>query len=234
MGWNIVYRDPDTPAVLGSALVADNEGDGVASRVLTLSGVAAGGITLLSWVAIRTAIFAGPPTANNGNSYTQVFSEIYSPDFNQYSCRGYRAYEAAGGSNHTLTVTKSSGNTEELTSAILAVTTSEVFDSAVVVRNANGAGASHTSGVVTTTKGALLVAIGSGTGNVNVTAPTQTWPSEWTVLQSVARSEAQAPNGHIPFYLAVRQVATPGDYSVAVQTAINEGIMLALYAMQVP
>lgn len=234
MGLNIVYRDPEAPTVLGSNLVADNEGDGVNSRVLTLSGVSAGGILLLSWVAIRTAIFAGPPTANNGNSYTQQFSEIYSPDFNAYSCRGYYDQNAAGGSNHTLTVTKSSGNTEELTSVLLALSSGSIADSAVVVRNANGAGATHTSDPVTTTKAALLVAIASGTGNVNATAPTQTWPAEWTVLQSVARSSAQAPNGHIPFYLAVRSVTSPGDYTVAVQTTINEGLLMALYAVQVP
>lgn len=219
------------PNVLGSALLADNEGSGANSRTLAISGVSAAGATLLTWVALRTSIFAGPPTANNSNSYTQVFSQDYGPDFTQYSLRGYRAYSVTGGSDHDVTVTKSSGDTQEVTIASLAVSGGTIIDSEVVNRTAAGAGATHTSGTVTTTGPALLVAVGSGTGDVNSTPPTQTWPGSWTVHRSVARGSADAPNGHVPIYLATRVVGA-GDWSVGVQVTINEGIILALYAVQ--
>lgn len=220
------------PSVLGSALIADNEGDGVNSRTLTLTGVAAAGALLLPFVALRTAIFAGPPTANNGNTYALEVSEDYGPGFPTYSLRGYVAAGAAGGSDHAVTVTKSGGNTEELTLACIALSGGNIVGSpSIVNRTANGAGATHTSGTVTTTGPARLVAFGSGTGDVNATAPTQTWPAEWEEHEAVARSSAQAPNGHVPGYLMSREVGA-GTHSVDVQVTINEGIVISLYAVQ--
>jgi hypothetical protein len=217
-------------SVLGSALIADNENSGVNSRTLDIAGGAAG-VLLLTFVGIRTSIFAGPPTANNGNTYTQEFSQDFGPAFPQYSLRGYRVNAAAGGSSHTATVTKSSGDAEELTLAGIAISRGSIVSSSVVNRTAAGAGATHVSGNVTATGPALLVAVGSGSGDVNATAPTQTWPSEWTQHQAVARSIAQAPEGHVPLYLMTRAVGV-GTHNVEVQVAINEGIVLSLYAVQ--
>ena len=49
--------------------------------------------------------------------------------------------------------------------------------------------------------------------------------------RSVARGTAQAPNGHVPLYVATKAVSA-GTYSVNVQVVINEGIVLAIYAVQ--
>lgn len=220
------------PSVLGSGLIADNETEGANSRTLTLAGIAAAGALLLPFVALRTAIFAGPPTANNGNTYAQQVSQDYGPGFPTYSLRGYFDAAVSGGSDHTITVTKSSGDAEELTLAVLALSGGSIVSSSIVNRTANGAGATHTSGTVTTTGPARLVAVGSGSGDVNATAPTQTWPVQWTQHEAVARSSAQAPNGHVPLYLMSREVGA-GTHSVDVQVTINEGIVIALYAVQV-
>lgn len=223
---------PGAPWVLASDLVADNETAGVSPRTLTLAGQSGAGVLLLSWVALRTATFTGPPTANNGNTQAQEFSQDYGPGFPTYSIRGYRTANAAGGSAHAVTVTKDTGTAEEMTFALLAVSSGSVISSSVVSRTAAGAGATLTSGNVTVSnRNALLVAVGSGTGDVNATAPTQTWPAGWTIHQSVARNSAQAPNGHVPLYLATREVA-PGTHSVGVQMTINEGIVLALCVVQ--
>ena len=53
-----------------------------------------------------------------------------------------------------------------------------------------------------------------------------------TVRESVAYSSAQAPNGHVPLYLATREVSSAGDYSVDVQVTINEGLLFMIYAVQ--
>lgn len=222
------------PTVLGSALVADNELSGVNSRTLTMTGITSAG-TLLSWVGILTASFAGPVVGNNGNTYTQYFSQDFGADtpdnFTAYTLRGYRAYTASGGSAHTFNVTKSSGDSGELTLAGLLLSGGTIASSSVVLRDRAGAGATHTSGSVTATAPALLVAVCSGRGDVNATAPTQTWPGGWTIHQSVARNSSAAPNGHVPLYVATKEVAA-GTYTVDVQVAINEGVLLSLAAVQ--
>lgn len=222
------------PSVLDSALTAQKETEGTASYTATL-GISSSGITLLSWVGVRTALFTGPPTGNNSNSYTEEFSQAYGNGFTDYSLRGYYSYAAGGGSAHAVTGTKSSSTAEEATIALLALSGGTIVSSSVVQRVAVGAGATLTSGTVTTTGPALLVASCSGDGNVNATAPTQTWPTGdgWTVQQSVAYGSADAPNGHIPLYIATKEVTIAGDYTVGVQMTINEGATVSLYAVQI-
>lgn len=227
----------DKPAsgisVLGHSLLADNETAGATSRSLAITGVGTSGALILSWVGVRTSIFAGPPAANNGNSATQEHSQDYGPTFTQYSLRAYSTVGAAGGSDHQVTVTKSGGDAEELTIAMIALSGGSIGTrKSIVNRSAAGAGATHTSGTVTMTGAGILVAVGSGTGDVNATPPTQTWPGDWTVHRSVARGSGEAPDGHIPLYLATKAVGSAGDYTVAVQVAINEGIVLSLFGVQ--
>lgn len=219
-------------SVLASALTAQKETEGTANYVATL-GIGTAGVTLLTWDAGRLAILTTPIAANNGNSFTSDFSQAYGNGFTNYSLRGWHCYAAAGGSNHAATGTKTSSTAEEATIALLALSGGQIGTrKSVVQRTNNGAGATLTSGTVTMTGPGLLVAVASGDGNVNATAPTQTWPGDWTVLQSVAYSSAQAPNGHVPLYLAVKPVSAAGDYSVGIQMTIDEGATIALYGVQ--
>lgn len=221
----------EAPEYVASALTVQKEGEGTTNFSATLASDATAGRTLLSFVGVRTAIFAGPVTGNNGNSHTLQDSQAFPSPWTAYSARSYRSYNVSGGSAHSVSGSKSSDATEELTIALLALDGGSIVDSATSTVAANGAGATLTSPTVTTTGPALLVAIACGTGDVNVTAPTQTWPGNWTVHQSVAYSSAQAPNGHIPMYLATRTVTSAGDYSVGVQVTINEGLLFMIYAV---
>lgn len=218
------------PTVLGSALVAQNEDEGTDPVTLTMTGVATAG-TLLSWVGILTANFAGPVTGNNGNTYTQAFSQAFPSPYTAYTIRGYRSYSAGGGSDHTFTVDKSSGAIGECTLVGLLLSGGSIVDSSVTQQDNAGAGHTFTSGSVTTTGPALLVAVASGDGDPNAVAPTQTWPVGWTVHKSVARTSSQDASGHIPFYLATKEVTT-GTHTVDVQVTNDEGLILALYAVQ--
>lgn len=221
------------PTVVQSALTPQKEGEGTAAFAATLASDAAAGRTLLALVGIRTSIFAGPAVANNGNTYTQHDSLAYPSPFDAYSMRLWRAYGVAGGSAHSASGTKSSGTTEEVTVALVSLSGGAITagSPAMVVRTANGAGATHTSPSVSVNGAALLIAWASGTGDVNATAPTQTWPGDWTVLQSVSYSSAQAPNGHIPLYIAAKTVQA-GTHSVGVQVTINEGLLMGIVALQ--
>lgn len=230
-GLRIGFGASPVPTVLGSNLVAQKETEGTAGFSSTVASGAAGA-TLLSWVGIRTALFTGPVTGNNGNSHTQQFSQAYGNGFTDYTLRGYRSYSAAGSSNHSVSGTKSGSTAEEVTTALLALSGGTIVSSSVTQQAAAGAGHTFTSGSVTATTAALLVAVASGDGNVNATAPTQTWPGDWTVRESVAYGSGVAPNGHVPLYIATKQVAA-GTHTVDVQVTINEGVTIALYAVQV-
>lgn len=224
------YLGTSAPTVLGSALTAQKEGEGTSSFSATL-GVGTASATLLSWVGIRAAIYTGPVTGNNGNTHTQEFSQAYPSPFTSYSLRGYRCISAAGTSNHSVSGTKSSGNTEEVTIGLIALSGGSIVDSDISQQDNAGAGHTFTSGSVTVTGAARLICVASGDGDVNATAPTQTWPGSWTVLQSVAYNSSQAPNGHVPLYIATREVST-GTHTVDIQVAIDEGLIIALYAVQ--
>lgn len=220
------------PIVIGSALTVQKETQGTANfSAIALDGP--GSVTILSWDAGRTAILTSPVAGNNGNSHTQQFSQAYGNGFTNYSLRGYYCYNAAGSANHAVTGTKTTGTSEEATIGILVLSGGQIGSRASVVqRVAAGAGATLTSGTVTTTGPALLVAVASGDGNVNATAPTQVWPAQWKVLHGIAYGSGEAPNGHIPLYIATREVSSAGDYTVGIQMTINEGATIALYAVQ--
>lgn len=227
---NSVPATSAAPTVLASNLVCQKETEGTAGFSATVATGAAGA-TLLSWVGVRTALFAGPVTGNNGNSHTQQFNQPYGNGFTDYSLKGFRSYGAAGSSNHSVSGTKSSSTAEEATIALLALSGGTIVDSDLTQQVAAGAGHTFSSGSVVTTGAALLVAVCSGDGNVNATAPTQTWPVGWTVRESVAFGSGVAPNGHVPLYVATREVGA-GTHTVDVQVTINEGVTLALYAVQ--
>lgn len=229
LGW--LKNTSSSITVLSSALTAQKETEGTADYVATAS-VGTAGVTLLSWDAGRTAILTTPVAANNGNTYTQQFSQAYGNGFTNYTLRGNYCYTASGTANHAATGTKTSSTAEEATIAILVLSGGQIGTRSSVVQRTNaGAGATLTSGSVTMTASGLLVAVASGDGNVNATAPTQTWPAEWTVHQSVAFSSAQAPNGHVPLYVATRPVSA-GSYTVGIQMTIDEGATIALYGLQ--
>ncbi len=218
------------PTVLDSALTAQKETEGTADFAATL-GVGTAGATLLSWVGIKTSLFAGPVAGNNSNSHSQHFSQAFPSPFGAYSLRGFRCYSASGSSNHSVSGTKGASTSEEVTIALLALSGGTIVDDDVSQQDNAGAGHTFTSGSVTVSGSALLVAAASGDGDVNATAPTQTWENGWTVHRSVAFNASQAPNGHVPLYVATKAVGA-GTHSVQITTTIDEGLIIALYAVQ--
>lgn len=219
------------PNVVSSSLTAQKETEGTAGFSTTVATSSAG-LTLLSWAGLLTATYDGTLTANNSNTVVNHFSQDFPSPFTSYSIKGFRTYNASGGSNHSVSGTKTASTSGEVTIALLALSGGTITPGGplAVNRAAAGAGAIHTSPDITVSTPALLVCIASGTGDVNVTAPTQTWPNDWTVHQSVAFNSAQAPNGHIPFYLATKPVF-PGTYNVNVQVTINEGLLMHIFGV---
>lgn len=229
----VAVRRSNVPTVLGSALTAQNENEGVQAFSAT-ADVGTAGASIFSWVGILTSLFAGPPTGNNGNTHTQVLRQAYGGGFDAYSLALYRSYNASGTSNHSVSGSKPGGTevNDEVTIAILVLSGGTIVDSDVTVQAAAGAGHTFTSGQVTTTGAALLVGFASGDGTVNATAPTQTWEAGWNVEQFVARNAAQSPDGHVPLYIATKPVYSAGNYDYDVTMTINEGGTFGLFAVQ--
>lgn len=222
------------PSVLGSNVTAQKETEGTSTVVVTLS-LGTAGVTLVCINAVRTAIRSGP-TLNNSNTLgSALVAPAYTPDFSQYDLVIQALASALGTSNHAATLTKSSATTEEATIALIAMSGGTAAATSVV-RNAAGAGATLTSASFTVSAGnrARCLAVWSGTGAVNATAPTATivdtgttTAAQWgSPIIAIAYSEAQAPSGHIPLYVWTADLG-PGTYTWAAQPAINEGAVMA-------
>lgn len=235
-GHSVVSGGP--VVVVGSALTAQKETEGTASVTATLS-IGTAGVTLVCINALRTAIRSGP-TLNNGNTLgSALVTAAYTPNFGQYDLIIQALTAAAGTSNHAATVTKTGGTAEETTIALIALDKGSATANSVV-RNAAGAGATLTSASFTVPSGrARCIAVWSGTGDVNVTAPTATMvdsgsttAAQWgSPILSVAFGSAAAPNGHIPLFVWAADLAA-GTYTWAAQPVINEGAVMATVVVQ--
>lgn len=223
------------PQLVDSRLVAQKEGQGTQTVVTTL-GTGAAGLTLISIDAVLTALFPGPPSLNNGNVFgAALLTEVYTPNYPQYSLRVYRANNVMGGAPHSSTLTKSMGFSQEATKALLAFSTSSSVVQSSVVRPPAGAGALLTSAPFTITGGpARCLAIWSGSGDVNPVAPTATItaPATWGApVHSVAYGSADAPNGHIPLTLWTA-VLPAGTHTWSARPAIDEGGIMATICLR--
>lgn len=212
MGWNIVYRPLSTaPAIVGAALTGQKETEGTTNVVAALD-IGTAGVHLICLDAVRTSIRT-TPTLNNGNSYGSILTEqAYTPDFGQYDLEVRAKTSADGTSNHTSTMSKSGGATEEASHALLAVSGGTVVEASSVVRNSQAGVATHTSASfdIGGSDNALVLAFFSGTGfSVGSTVQDATMVTggygdisgkvngSAGVLKYV-HSGVSAPSGHIP------------------------------------
>lgn len=199
------------PVIVGATLTGQKETEGTTTVTAALS-VATAGLNLVCIDAVRTGI-RQTPALNNGNSYGAVITEqAYGPDFPQYDIELRGLAGAAGGSNHSSSMTKSGGATEEATHVLVAVSGGTVIEGTSINRASQSGVATHTSASydVGGSLPALVLAFASGTGfSVGSTVQDlQMASSGWSditgsvngsggVLKFV-HSGVSAPNGHIP------------------------------------
>lgn len=184
---------------------------------------------------------AGSPnqaTDNKGNTYSYVSGLPRAYDgFPGSSLSISTVTHAVGGLAHTwsASVTNVGGNQDETTIGGLEIFDAPILQSSSILERVNGGPAIISSGTVTTTAKALLVAIIAGNSNVNQ-------DNTWTFLDGftkVARICAEGdldPAGYIQIEVAVRLVDLKGTYSfrAAGQTGNDgpSGGQLALIAFQ--
>lgn len=169
------------------------------------------------------------PTDNKSNTFTLLKQSGYSGGlWAPYDMRVYGKANAAGGSNHTVSVVKSSAPTAEATLIVIEGTGAVIQDSSIVARAAAGAGVAATSGTVTTTGPALLVSFWGGDGGVGTLDQTATPSAGWTTTDSLFLGGT----AYIQAAAAVRQVSAAGTYSVDWTPVANQGAILFIAAIQ--
>lgn len=235
------------PTLLGATLIGQKEGEGSSPVVAALS-VSTAGVTLVTLNAIYTANRAGL-TLNNGNtigaaSGADGFSYAYTPDFPLHGIEGRSLVNAAGGSNHSLTLTKSGLATQEATVFIAAVSGGSVTATSVI-RNNSTADATLTSSdfVVASGSNALCIAVwaGSGWSQGSVVQDFTMDSAGWSIMtgnlngspgdMSFVHSGVTAPNGHIQLKVWVGTF-TPGTRTWQGRPQYGEGGVMATFVVQ--
>lgn len=221
------FSSPALPQTVGGHALAWYE-CGTPAQPLSTAPVAthASGSTLLAWVSrghIDTFTPATVPTDNKGNRFSILGAvHDYSPRWPSSGEAMYAAPSAAGGRDHVFTVQMISS--DEVTFAVIEVMNGGVIHDAQWKKVTDGA--PNTSGNVTTTGPATLVAVWAGDG----AAPRMTVVPN----NGFAIVDAQLTNTScaIQAVIAAKEVADAGTYNVTWTATPAQGAHLWLIAVQ--
>jgi hypothetical protein len=204
----------------------DLEGSGTSPQVVTIDTQAAGS----SILAITFGRFAnyGAPTENKGNTPALLETSGYHGGlWFGYGLEAYGVANAAGGTGHAVTVTKTTG-TEESTLIVVEARGTTIQDTSVVTRAAAGDGVAYTSASVTTTGPALLIAAWGGDGGTGVASQEANPEEGWTVVE-----ELNLPGTpYIQACVAVKAVSAAGTYTCDWAPVSSQGAILFMAAVQ--
>lgn len=173
-------------------------------------------------------------TDSFGNTYTYVTGLPRSYDnFPNSSASVAIKISGRGGTPHTwsASIGNVGGNEDEVTIGGLEIFHAPILQSSSVVERADGSNATITSGTVTTTARALLVAIIFGNGNVGQDH-TFTFLDGFMKVPQVCAEGDLNPSGYIQVEVATRLVDIKGTYSFRAQGTSSEGGQMVLLAFQ--
>lgn len=172
----------------------------------------------------------GATTDNFGNSFSELGSAT---DFTAWPNYGWRIWydpAVAGGSNFTLSRTKTVHASEEITIVGVEVKNGGVVSQATPVETASGATA--TSNTVTTQGPAVLIALHGGdtgvSGSRNAVPNAASIADGWSKIESYELTDA----GHVQVAIAVRTVSEAGTYSITWDHSPTERAIVLLVAVE--
>jgi hypothetical protein len=169
------------------------------------------------------------PTDNKSNTFSLLESSGYHGGlWAPFTMEVYGKAGAAGGSGHAVSITKSSPSEESTLIVIEAKGGNTIRDTSIVTRAGAGAGVAYTSGDVTTTGKALLVAAWGGDGGVGLTDQTATPGAGWQTVEALFLGGT----AYIQAAVAVRHVSAAGTYSCDWTPVENQGAILFLAAVE--
>lgn len=206
----------------------DEDGSGTSPTSVTIN-------TQVSGSSFAIITFTDPgiyttPTENKGNSAKTVLYEssgYFAARWAPYGMEYYGIANGAGGSSHTFQFTKTDTVRESTLIVVEAVGGPVIEDTSIINVDGAGAGVPYSSGTVTTSGPALLVATWGGDAGVG---PDQTVNVEagWEMVESDFRTGV----AYIQAAVAVKYVPAAGTYSVQWTPVTNQGAILALSAHQ--
>ncbi|TBR36186.1 MULTISPECIES: hypothetical protein [Dyella] len=206
-------------------LITHSEGMGVSPAVSDPIDTAASGSAFITFNA-GYASNSTRPQDSFGNRWKAVGGPVTYRDYGDtFSVQAYVAMNAKGGAKHTLRFDKPGDPVGELTAPFIEVRNAGVLQD--VAQNYPQPGLVLTSGKVTTTGPATLVAVWWGDGGVKRMT---TQPSEgFTMIDSYLMLP---DNSGVQAAVAVRQVDQAGTYNVSWIGSPIQGAILWLFAFQ--
>lgn len=169
---------------------------------------------------------AAPPVDSYSNRWKQLGRPVtYGNGYDGFNVKAYVALSATGGPNHTVSIVKKANPAGEISVPFIEVR--QAVDLQDVAQNYAGTGLVLTSGSVTTTGPATLVAVWWGDGGVK--RMTAVPNNGFSVIDSFLRLP---DNSGVQCAVAYRQVATAGTYNVSWIGAPIQGAILWLFAFQ--
>lgn len=213
-------------AALGShTLLGQENGSGVSPAVTSPVTTQANGSSFVAFnagFASNNAI----PTDNKGNVWSAFGAPVVYRGYDGvFDVKAYVVLDGHGGTSHSVSIIKNGNASGELTLPFVEITNAtELVD---VANNYPPAGATATSGSVTTTGPATLVAFwwGDGGGLVHSATP----DNGFTIIENFV---LLPPNSAVQGVVAFRQVSGAGTYHVTWTQSPEEGAPLWLFAFQ--
>ena len=150
---------------------------------------------------------------------------VYNGYAGAYNVKAYRALSGHGGNGHTVSIVKNGNSVGELTLPFIEIRDASVIQD--VVWNYPAAGSQVTSGEVTTTGPATLVAL--WWGDAFVLHQTAVPDNGFSVIESFLDLP---PDSAVQCAVAYRQVDAAGTYHVTWTQAPQQGAVLYLIALQ--
>jgi hypothetical protein len=213
-------------STLGShTLLAHEDGNGPSVATTAPIATMASGSTLLAFSAGYTGNDQ-PPTDNHANTWTQLGVPLFYRGYNnQFDVTAYLVLHANGGAGHTVSIVKNNVPAGEITVPFIEIRDAGTLQSVAV--NYPPADSSLTSGDVTTTGPATLIAVwwGDATGLHHSAVP----DNGFVIIENFVDLP---PNSAVQCVVAARQVAAAGTYHVSWATSPAQGAPLWLLAFQ--
>jgi hypothetical protein len=206
-------------------LLGQEDGNSTSPALTTPINTATAGSYLLSFSAGYTSN-NNAPTDNKGNVWTRLGNPAVYLGYNGvFDVKAFTVRNAVGGAGHQLSIVKNGTTSGELTLPFVEIRNASVLQD--VVQNYAATGTTLTSGTVTTTGPAVLIAVwwGDGVGLTHSATPN----NGFTIIENFVNLP---PGSAVQCVVAAKTVAAAGNYNVSWATSPAQGAPLWLFAFQ--
>jgi hypothetical protein len=215
------------PALGAHTLLTHSEGLGVSPAITAPITTQASGSTLIVFNG-GYADNDARPVDSYANSWKPLGKRVtYGNGYDRFSVQGYIALAARGGPRHTVSIAKAGQPAGEISMPFIEIRQAGVLQD--VVQNYPAANIVVTSGKVTTTGPATLIALWWGDGGVKQMSAVPN--NGFTVIESFLKLP---DNSGVQCAVAVKQVQSAGTYDVSWIDTPVQGAILWLMAFQAP